>query len=80
MNTTINTAPIAVASNPVTAEMIAKRLGIPTKAVRICMSKNPGTYSKNKVALIRKTAESEEERDGLRLPMNAGQRRKRTIF
>lgn len=57
MNTTINTTPIAVASNPVTAEMIAKRLGLSKKTVNACMSKDAVRYSQKTVDLIRKTAE-----------------------
>lgn len=57
MNTTINTAPIAVASNPVTAEMIAKRLGLSKHTVNQCMRKSKGNCSQKTVDLVRKTAE-----------------------
>lgn len=57
MNTTINTAPIAVAFNPVTAEMIAKRLGLSPVTIRNCLGKNLGKCSQKTVDLVRKTAE-----------------------
>lgn len=57
MNNAINTTPIAVASNPVTAEMIAKRLGLSKYTVNKCMRKSKGSCSQKTVDLVRKTAE-----------------------
>lgn len=57
MNTTMNNMPVAVSSNPVTAKMIAEKLGMNVGTVRVCMRKNTLGMSKEKVDLVRKTAE-----------------------
>lgn len=56
MNTTMNDMPVAVSSNPVTAAMIAEKLGLTVDTVLHCMSKNFYGCSYNTVDLVRKTA------------------------
>ena len=57
MNTTMNNMPVAVSSNPVTAKMIAEKLGMNVLTVKACLCKNARKMSKEKVNLVRKTAE-----------------------
>ena len=57
MNTTMNNMPVAVYSNPVTAKMIAEKLGMNVFTVKACLCKNARKMSKEKVNLVRKTAE-----------------------
>lgn len=57
MNATIKNNSIAVSANPVTAKMIAEKLGLPTGTVHRCMCKNPGTHSQKTVDLVRRTAQ-----------------------
>lgn len=57
MNTTINNMPVAVSSNPVTAKMIADRLGLSVKTVHNCMCTDTNGRSQKTVELVRKTAE-----------------------
>lgn len=57
MNTAMNNMPVAVSSNPVTVKMIAEKLGMNVGTTRMCMRKDTGRMSKEKVELVRKTAE-----------------------
>ena len=57
MNTTMNNMPVAVSSNPVTAKMIAERLGLSESAVHHCLSINVGKIPQKTIDLVRKTAE-----------------------
>lgn len=58
MNTAMNNMPVAVSSNPVTAAMIAEKLGLSKGTVWQCMSKKSSKkYSQKTIDLVRKTAE-----------------------
>lgn len=57
MNTTMNNMPVAVSSNPVTAKMIAERLGLSVKTVHNCMCTDTNGRSQKTVELVRKTAD-----------------------
>ena len=58
MNTAMNNMPVAVSSNPVTAAMIAEKLGLSKNTVHNCMcAADCARYPKKTVDLVRKTAE-----------------------
>lgn len=56
MNNTINTSTLSTSTNPVTAKMIAEKIGMNIGTVRQCLTKNARKYKTDTVERVRKVA------------------------